>query len=116
MFELLELAVRNRAYHLLEVTSAAQVQRAVELNEPDIVVLDLEFPDGDGRALLRQLKASEATLGIPVIVWSGRYGYPSDPRISLALGADCYVHKSDPMMVVTKIEDILLSLARTSRA
>jgi hypothetical protein len=47
---------------------------------------------------------------IPVIVWSGRAGHPSDSRISLDLGAEDFVEKSDATLLIRKLERVLLRL------
>lgn len=35
---------------------------------PDVVMLDLALPGGDGRGVLRRLRSSAATAGVPVIL------------------------------------------------
>jgi CheY-like chemotaxis protein len=82
--------------------------------QPDLIVLDIEFPDADGRDVLAKLKADKRTAHIPVVVWSGREGNDSDSRISLDLGAEDYVQKSDAHHLIAKLERVLLRLDRSA--
>lgn len=104
------MTASRRGHQVHSVTYGQEVTRAAQTDQPDIVILDLDFPDADGRDLLRQLKADPKTAQIPVIVWSGRAGHPSDSRISLELGAEDYVEKSDPLLLVRKIERVLFRI------
>ena len=99
----------QRGHQIMQATTGAStLTRAIEL-QPDVIVLDMQFPDADGRDVLNKLKADERTSGIPVVVWSGRAG-ESDSRISLDLGAEDYVEKSDARLMILKVERVLLRL------
>jgi DNA-binding response OmpR family regulator len=94
---------------LRAITGAGTIALAIEA-QPNLVVLDMAFPDADGRDVLRKLKSDARTAHIPVIVWSGREDHDSDGRISLDLGAEDYVLKSGARSLITKIERVLLRL------
>jgi CheY-like chemotaxis protein len=85
-----------------EVLSLAIEQR------PHLIVLDIGFPDMDGRDVLARLKADERTASIPVLIWSGRMEGESDRRIALDLGAEDYLEKIDAPALLRKIERVLL--------
>ena len=91
------------------LTGALALSVAIE-TQPDVIVLDMEFPDADGRDVLRKLKAEPRTSLIPVVVWSGREGHDSDSRISLDLGAEDFVEKTDAHLLLLKLERVLLRL------
>ena len=57
--------------------------------EPDLVLLDLSLPDGDGRDVCRALRSESA---VPVIMVTAR-GTDTDKIVGLELGADDYVVK-----------------------
>jgi CheY-like chemotaxis protein len=97
-------------HELIQVTEGARLLEAAAASLPDVIVLDIEFPDADGRDLLARLKADSRTSKIPVIVWSGRKGHDSDSRISLELGAEDYVEKNDAQLLVRKLERVLLRI------
>lgn len=75
------------------VDLAASVEEAVEtlaVAPPDVIVLDLGLPDGDGLDLLHRLRADGST--VPVLVVTARAGL-NDRIEGLDRGADDYIVK-----------------------
>ena len=71
---------------------AGTAARALELAErlnPDLILLDLHLPDGDGRDVCRTIRARS---GVPIIILTAR-GTETDRIVGLELGADDYVVK-----------------------
>jgi two-component system, OmpR family, response regulator RegX3 len=71
---------------------AGTAARALELADsldPDLILLDLHLPDGDGRDLCRTIRARS---GVPIIILTAR-GTETDRIVGLELGADDYVVK-----------------------
>lgn len=52
--------------------SAAAARDCLSRNDYDLMTLDLNLPDADGVALLRELRDSEATRDLPIVVVSAR--------------------------------------------
>jgi two-component system, OmpR family, KDP operon response regulator KdpE len=102
------LADKN-GFELVPVLAGADVYEAALACGPDLIVLDIHFPDADGRDVLSRLKQDSRTSSIPVVVWSGR-DPNSDRRIALDLGAEDYVEKREPATLLPKIERVLLRL------
>lgn len=59
---------------------------------PALILLDNRLPDATGRDVLRQLAATQATAGIPVIIISGDTGKQSADDL-LAAGATAFLPK-----------------------
>jgi CheY-like chemotaxis protein len=95
-------------HEIVPVTAGTAVCEAATRFLPDLIVLDVTFPDADGHDLLRQLKSTPETKDIPVLVWSARRDRESESRIALSLGAEDYVEKSDAQLLMRKIERVLL--------
>lgn len=72
-----------------EVTWVANGARALDVDNPDLVLLDLRLPDIDGYEVCRRLRARSA---VPVIVVTAR-GAEIDKVVGLELGADDYLVK-----------------------
>ena len=70
----------------------AEARAALADGTPDLVILDIGLPDGDGMALCSELRSDEATRGIPVIFLSSRNAV--DTKVTaFGLGADDFVDK-----------------------
>jgi len=96
-------------YEIVEASTGAEVRRIALETQPALIVLDIHFPDADGRDILARLKADPQTASLPVLVWSAR-DPESDRRIALDLGAEDYVEKGEAQELVTKITRVLLRL------
>lgn len=59
---------------------------------PELVVLDLNMPRKDGRAVLAEVKSDPTLRKIPVIVFTTSQA-PRDIVRSYELGANCYINK-----------------------
>jgi CheY-like chemotaxis protein len=60
--------------------------------EPDLIILDLGLPAGDGFVVMERLKSIPALAVIPVIVVSGRAGLPNQKR-AMKSGAKAFLEK-----------------------
>jgi chemotaxis family two-component system response regulator Rcp1 len=63
-----------------------------EKPRPDLVILDLNLPKKDGRAVLAEVKSDTDLRTIPVVVFSTSRSMADIAR-SYELGANCYVSK-----------------------
>jgi CheY-like chemotaxis protein len=106
----LQRAVRRglaeRGYLSVSARSRAELRRVLAIAEPDLIVLDIELPDADGRDVLHGLKRDPSTAGIPVIVWSGRDAW-GDEAVAMKLGASAYVSKADVQPLVSAVASAL---------
>ena len=78
-----------------ETRSCGQPDQAVKTAvqfKPDLILLDVRLPGGDGRMVLKALKENAAVGGVPVIFLTGMSA-ESDKVLGLNLGADDYVVK-----------------------
>ncbi len=71
------------------VPSVALARDSIEADPPDVILLDLMLPDGDGRDLCREIRK---TSDVPIIILTAR-GEEVDRIVGLELGADDYVVK-----------------------
>ncbi|MBJ7331967.1 MAG: response regulator transcription factor [Solirubrobacteraceae bacterium] len=90
--------------------TAADALAAFDRVQPDLVLLDLALPDGDGRDVCRELRARS---NVPVIMVTAR-GTEVDRIVGLELGADDYVVK--PFSGAEVVARIRAVLRRTGRA
>jgi DNA-binding response OmpR family regulator len=69
--------------------TVAAAREAFGRDEPDVVLLDVMLPDGDGRDLCRELRTHS---DVPIVMLTAR-GEEVDRIVGLELGADDYVVK-----------------------
>ena len=69
----------------------------VRANPPDAIVLDVMMPEKDGYEVCKELKADEATAGIPIVLLTAVASHVTSTRYSHADGmsteADDYIAK-----------------------
>ena len=70
------------------VTSLIEARK----HQPDLIILDLGLPAGDGFLVIERLKAAEALAAIPIIVVSARAGVANQER-ALAAGVKAFLQK-----------------------
>lgn len=87
--------------------AAARQQLAAKSGVPDLVILDLMLPDGDGLDFCRHLRGLPHAAGLPVLMLSAR-GEPMDRVIGLELGADDYLAKPfEPRELLARVKALL---------
>jgi two-component system response regulator RegX3 len=89
-------------------TTAQEGLEAFRTGRPELVLLDVMLPDGDGKDVLREIRATSRT---PVIMLTAR-GAEVDRVLGLELGADDYVTK--PFSAVELVARIRAVLRRTA--
>ena len=104
----------REGYFVIQLPDTDGLVEKAAAAQPDVIVLDVGFPNADGRDLLSRLKRDSRTERIPVLVWSGQDA-DSQRRIALDLGAEDFVEKGTADELVTKIERLLFRLREDSR-
>jgi putative two-component system response regulator len=93
------------AVHTEETAGAAL--DAIRTQSPDLVLLDLNLPDGTGQRVLESIRASEHTRFLPVIVMTGG-GTREDRLRALGAGVTDFLQKPfDPEELMVRIQALL---------
>ena len=87
--EPLSAALVREGFDTVVAGTAAEGMELFEKRSPDLVLLDVMLPDGDGREILRRIRETSRT---PVVMLTAR-GEETDRVLGLELGADDYVTK-----------------------
>ena len=89
MRRFLRASLSSRGFRLLEAATAREVTALVTSHSPEVILLDLGLPDGDGIELARDIRGWSR---VPIIVISAR-GREADKVEALDAGADDYLTK-----------------------
>lgn len=81
------------AYRLRFAASAPEALASIELERPELILMDVQLPGQDGLSLTRQLKADPARASIPVVAVTA-HAMDSDRKLSLDAG--CVGHVTKP--------------------
>ena len=110
LLALLTEELQAEGYHRLwTADSAAAAQRIFDQAAPDLLVLDINLPDGDGFALFRAFRSQRE---VPILFLSARDA-DSDRLFGLGLGAGDYLTK--PFLMQELLLRIQLILRRFYR-
>ena len=85
----LKPALEANGYEMTSAGTVAEALKRAAAESPDIVLLDLGLPDGDGKDVIRQARQWS---DVPIIVLSARER-EAEKIEALDLGADDYVNK-----------------------
>src|SRR5213594_1485664 len=89
MVRTLRTNLRGHGFQVETAETATDAKASYDRRQPDLVVLDLNLPDGDGFEIVRHVRERSGT---PIIVLSVRGG-EGDKVSALDLGADDYMTK-----------------------
>lgn len=99
--------IEKLGYSVSEARSGLEVLNRVNIELPDLIILDIILPDIDGFKVLNQLKVNVRTKHIPVILLSALEKAEEKAK-GLRLGASDYITKPfSPLEFTARVEMIL---------
>jgi two-component system, OmpR family, response regulator VicR len=107
MIDLIRLILERRGFKVEGASGGMEGIRKVRELRPDLVLLDLMMPDMDGWEVYQQMKADEATRGIPVIVVTAK-AQSIDKVLGLHIAkVDDYISKPfSPQDLLASVEKV----------
>lgn len=103
--KLLQGYLAQHQFEMFGTTDTSDVERLIQRQRPDVLVLDVMLPGEDGLSLCRRLRASGTQL--PIVMLTAR-DEPSDRIVGLELGADDYLGKPfEPRELVARLDAVL---------
>jgi DNA-binding response OmpR family regulator len=108
MLELFRLIFTRRGYDVQCAESGREGLDLVRSEKPDLILLDLMMPEMDGWEVYQQLKSSEQTRSIPVVVVTAK-AQNIDKVLGLHVAhVDDYITKPfSPNELVERVENVL---------
>src|SRR2546430_350251 len=86
----IHLALEKEGYEVVEAETGGEALRRIELNKPDLILLDIMLPDVSGFDVCRDIR--KAGLRVPIIILSAKTE-EIDVVVGLEIGADDYIPK-----------------------
>ena len=110
--ELLKYGIEQEGMQVCIALTGKEGLSALEVEKPDVVLLDLMLPDMDGLAICRQATRER---NVPIIILSARSDQV-DKLLGLEYGADDYITKPfDLREVVLRIKSVLRRISLTQK-
>ena len=101
-------------YDVVVASDAIEAITAAQTTHPDIILLDIGLPKGDGLTVLKRLASSARTTLIPVIIVTGKD--PSLKKSCLAAGAvEFFVKPFNPDDLLAYIDGVFHQTARSDK-
>ena len=113
--ELLREVLECRGYEVVEACDGQQALQQVAECQPDILLLDLGMPVLDGYATIQQIRASPATVALPVLAVTA-YAMQSDRDKVMSSGFDGYVSKPVQANMLIQEMERLLAKKKSAKA
>ena len=105
--QMIDYALKREGFLTLEAANASQARLALADARPDVILLDWMLPETSGLDLARELRRSDASAQIPIIMLTARTEEEDKVR-GLEGGADDYVTKPfAPRELVARIRAVL---------
>ncbi len=94
-------------YATIQVENGTRALEMVQVESPDLVILDSLTPDLDGLEICRHLKSDSFTNHIPILIFTPSTSVP-DKVSSLRTGADAYLTRPvTPEEIIAQVEALL---------
>jgi DNA-binding response OmpR family regulator len=88
----LKIRLRANHYDTVQASDGYSAIAVAQKEQPNLIVLDLGLPAGDGFAVLERLQESDSLSNIPVIILTARDPQSSEQRALLS-GATAFFQK-----------------------
>jgi len=90
ILEMMEMIIEEYGYQVYTEAKSTRVLKGLEVEKPDLLLLDIWMPVLSGDQVLRTIKAEPRFSGIPVIMYSAS---TEGSSIAQSAGADDYISK-----------------------
>ncbi|HEX7502772.1 MAG TPA: response regulator transcription factor, partial [Acidobacteriota bacterium] len=107
ILELINLHLTRAGFAVKAFAAAKPLLQYLAKQLPDLLVLDLMLPDGDGLEICKSLKREPRTSALPILILTAK-GEKPDIVLGLEFGADDYLVKPfSPPELVARVKAIL---------
>ena len=107
MIDLIRLILGRKGFEVIGASGGVEGLKMIQSQPPDLILLDLMMPDMDGWEVYQQIKASERSRSIPVIVVTAK-AQSVDKVLGLHIAkVDDYISKPfSPQELLASVERV----------
>ncbi|HEY9643108.1 MAG TPA: response regulator, partial [Coleofasciculaceae cyanobacterium] len=100
--------LQQAGFNVVEAATGAAGLKAIAVQQPALIILDVKLPDLSGFEVCRQIKANPGTAFIPVLHLSASFIKSQDKAEGLDSGADAYLTQPvEPLELVATVRSLL---------
>ncbi|MES2208129.1 MAG: response regulator [Pseudomonadota bacterium] len=100
--------LRNKGYETLQAATIVEGMQLLKTCEIDLIILDVQLPDGNGFDTCQQIKNDPALSSIPVLMTSASFVEGRDKALGLDRGAEGYLTTPiDALELVATVKSLL---------
>jgi two-component system KDP operon response regulator KdpE len=111
----LGIRLEDNGFDVVFAEDGVQSMFTTRMHMPDLILLDLGLPAGDGFTVLENLRSSKQFCLIPVVVVSGRDRFVNRER-ALRCGAKAFLQKPvDSNLMLAVIKQVLDQTKKTAK-
>ena len=102
--DIIDILLTSEGYEVTLCASAGEFQESLRHLLPDLFILDMMLPDGNGIDLCKELRTDIATVSIPILVMSANV----HALKALECGANLFLQKPfDIQIFVQNVKELL---------
>jgi two-component system chemotaxis response regulator CheV len=99
--------LESAGYRVKAFENGKKLLEALQFENPDAIITDLEMPVADGTFVIKQLRNTEKFKNIPIIVFSSLASEENEKKV-LGVGANIFIGKPDLGIMINAIDKYVL--------
>lgn len=104
---ILDFSLESEGFYVVSAADGEEAYALALTEHPDLIILDVMMPKGDGFETCQRLKQDQRTAAIPVVLLTAKTGR-DDRQRGQDVGADEYIIKPfSPARVVEVVQSLL---------
>ena len=92
ILESVRLRLRANGYEVLTASDGVEATRLAKNEQPDLVLLDINMPGGNGHVVADRIRSNPGTISTPIIFLTASTSH-TDHQAALSAGVEKYIIK-----------------------
>ncbi|MBF0504403.1 MAG: response regulator [Candidatus Omnitrophica bacterium] len=106
----------NAGYHVLLAWDEEECLKMAQVHKPDAILMDVIFPDGDGREFVKKLKQNLDTKQIPIVFATNTLNVKDDKgNLIITIAEESYRAFAKPLHYPKLLSTVRKEINRTKK-